>query len=520
MPIFSLPSNSGIGTLGKGAFDFIRFLKSSGQKYWQILPICPPAKEDSPYLSFSARAGNPYFIDIDWLVGDGWLSKEEVEEAGIKHAPIDVESAKKHNSPFASGKIDYKYVKESRGKIFSSLYLNFFSNTPQDYYDFCSENDNWLEDYALFMTLLEYHDFAELHDWEDKFKYREWHALEEFANEHKNTLNYHKMLQYFFFNQWDRLKEYAHENDIKIIGDIPLYVALTSADAWVDPQIFDINDKFEIATLSGCPPNKANRKDSVGQVWDSPVYNWEYIKEHNYSWWVDRLKAALHLYDIIRIDHFKGFESYYNINAKTRDSLNGEWKKGPGYEFWETISQELGFKDSSELPIFAEDLGIITPPLQKLLEDCNFEGMKVLQYAFNNTKKAELYLPENKSKNDNKYLPQNYNAKYVAYIGTHDNTSLLGWMETVREDVLQNAFNYYQAKDKDDLFNKMINDLVSSKAVISILTPQDLLKLGHDSMINNPGTVGTNWKWQLTDEEFENLDSEKLLALTKSNERA
>lgn len=519
MPIFSLPSNSGIGTLGEGAYEFIRFLKKSGQRYWQILPICPPAKADSPYLSYSARAGNPYFIDLDWLVGDGWISKDDLEEAGIKSSPVDYAASKKWNSPYASGKIDYEYVRESRAKIFSTLYKNFFSNIPDEYFHFCIENKGWLDDYALFMTLLEYHEFKELYDWEDKYKYRDTKALKEFSKKRESTLNYYKMLQFFFFTQWRSLQNYAHKNNIKIIGDIPLYVALTSADAWVDPKIFDISENFEIATFSGCPPNKANRKDSVGQIWDSPVYDWKYLKDTNYKWWIDRLKSALDLYDIIRIDHFKGFESYYNIDAKTRDSLNGIWKKGPGYEFWDIVSKKLGYSSCADLPIFAEDLGIITPPLQKLLSDCQFEGMKVLQYAFNETKHADLYLPKNKTKNKNKYLPCNYEKNYVAYIGTHDNTSLKGWMDTVREDVLQNALNYYSAKNKDELFDKMINDLLSSKAVISILTPQDLLKLGHDSMTNNPGTVGTNWKWQLTQEEFENLDDKKLLKMTKEYER-
>lgn len=519
MPIFSLPSNSGIGTLGKGAYDFIRFLKKSGQKYWQILPICPPAKEDSPYLSYSACAGNPYFIDIDWLIGDGWISEEDKIKAGICESIIDIKAAKKYNSPFASGKINYDHVKKSRSVIFSALYKNFFNNIPDDYQEFCNLNKKWLDDYALFMTLLEYHDFGELHTWEDKYKYRYQDALDKFSTKHKNTLNYYKMLQYFFYTQWESLLKFAHKNDIKIIGDIPLYVALTSADAWVDPKIFNITDSFEISIYSGCPANKANRKDSVGQVWDSPVYNWDYQKKDGYSWWVKRLQAALKLYDIIRIDHFKGFESYYNIDAKTRDTVNGVWKKGPGYNFWEIVSEKLGYSSTSDLPIFAEDLGIITPPLKKLLSDCKFEGMKVLQYAFNNTKDEGIYKPENKNINDNKYLPNNYENNYVAYIGTHDNTSLLGWMDTVREDVLENALTYYEASNKMDLYNKMIHDIIFSKANTCILTVQDLLKLGHDSMINKPGTTGSNWKWQLTNEQFNNLDAESLLNLTKKSER-
>lgn len=507
MPIFSLPSDSGIGTLGRGAYDFIRFLASSGQKYWQILPICPPAKEDSPYLSYSSRAGNPYLIDIDWLVGDGWLTKDEVKASNVKPS-----KHIKEDSWISSGKIDYKQIKESRSKVFSFLYKNFFNKVPNDYMDFCSRHSDWLDDYALFMTLLEYHKFAELPDWEDKYKFRDKTALKKFKESHISTFQYYQMLQYFFYTQWKSLHTFAHKNNIKIIGDIPLYVSLTSADAWVDPKIFKIDENYNASVLSGCPANKSNRKNAVGQVWDSPVYDWEYQKKTDYAWWKNRLNDAFKLYDIIRIDHFKGFESFYNIDAKTRDTVNGEWKPGPGIDFWNSCKKHF-----NELPVFAEDLGIITPKLEKLLKDCNFDGMCVLQYGFN--KKSEEYTKENKYKSKNRYLPHNYRKNQVVYADTHDTPPLYGWLNSAPEEVISNAMSYYETNDIDELFDKMLMSIAESRANTCIYSAQDLLKLGLDAKNNTPGTVGTNWMWQLTEEEFNYLDSNKLKDMTIKTER-
>ena len=512
MPIFSLPSNSGIGTLGEGAYEFIRFLKKSGQKYWQILPICPPAKEDSPYLSYSSRAGNPYLIDMDWLVGDGFLTKEELAQSGVQPAKTVQE-----DSWIASGKIDYKQIEESRSKVFSCLYKNFFNNVPDDFVAFCKKHKDWLDDYALFMTLLEHHNYAELPDWEDKYKYRDEAALKEFKVKHLSTFQYYQMLQYFFYTQWESLQKFAHKNDIQIIGDIPLYVSLTSSDAWVDPKIFKIDENYKASILSGVPANKTNRKDAVGQVWDSPVYDWEYLKKTNYKWWVARIGDALKLYDIIRIDHFKGFESYFNIDAKTRDTTQGVWKKGPGSHFWKSVAKQFGKENINDLPVFAEDLGVITPPLDELLKTCGFTGMSVLQYAFNN--KAEAYLPPKVETNKNRYLPQNYKVNQVAYIGTHDNHTLKGYIDNTQPEVLQNAKNYFHVEDNDELFDIMIETAQKGIANTCILTCQDLLKLGNDAKNNTPGTVGINWMWQITEKEFKLLDSEKLYKLTKDSER-
>ena len=519
LPIFSLPSNSGIGTLGKSAYDFVRFLKKSGQKYWQILPVCPPAKADSPYLSYSARAGNPYLIDVDWLVGDGWISEDEKATAGIKPAPIDEKSAKKFGSPYASAFIDYDQVKESRNKLFSILYKNFFAKLPDDYAEFCEEHDDWLQDYALFMTLLEEFKYTELHEWPDEYKYRDKQALQSYADKHEYDINYHKMLQYFFYTQWRSLQKFAHENDVKIIGDIPLYVALTSADAWVEPKIFDINEDFSVSVYSGCPPNKAHNKQSKGQIWDSPVYNWDYLKETNYKWWINRIKDALDLYDIVRLDHFKGFEKFYNISAETRDPKTGHWKKGPGFELWEAIAKELGYKKVADLPLFAEDLGIYTPELKELVDKCQFEGMKVIQYAFNETQYADQYIGDKRKDFKNKYLPQNYEKNFVAYVGTHDTNTILGYIDEALPEVLGNCQNYYEETDPHKLSKLMIEDMINSKANICILLVQDLLELAQDARINTPGTVGINWKWQLSDEEFNKLDAKKLLEMTKTSGR-
>ena len=519
MPIFSLPSNCGIGTMGFGAYEFIRFLKKSGQKYWQILPVCPPAKADSPYLSYSARAGNPYLIDVDWLIGDGWITKEDAKISSVKPAPIAKEDAEKFGSPLASAKIDYEQIKESRKILFGILFKNFSANIPDNYDVFCEEHKDWLHDYALFMTLLEEFNFAELHEWPDEYKYRDKRALQDFAENNIDKINYHKMLQYFFYTQWRSLQKFAHENNIKIIGDIPLYVALTSADAWVEPQIFDINKDFSVSVYSGCPPNKAHNKESKGQIWDSPVYNWDYLKKNKYSWWVNRIKSALDLYDIIRLDHFKGFEKYYNISAETRDPKTGEWKKGPGFELWQTISDQLGFDNVYDLPVFAEDLGIYTPELKELVEKCQFEGMKVIQYAFNETKNSDKYIGDARKTFKNKYLPQNYEKQFVAYVGTHDTNTILGYIDEALPEVLKNCQNFYEETDAKKLAQLMMQDLINSQANICILLVQDLLELAQDARINTPGTVDINWKWQLSDEQFKNLDADKLYEITKNSER-
>lgn len=519
MPIFSLPSNNGIGTLGEGAYEFIRFLKKSGQKYWQILPVCPPAKADSPYLSYSSRAGNPYFIDIDWLIGDGWIKEKDAIESGIKPAKLAKKAAKEAGSKLASKKINYKQIKKSRDKIFAILFKNFFKNVPQEYIEFCETHNDWLDDYALFMCLLDYHKHKELPQWEDKYKYRDQKALDKFEKKRKKEIDYQKMLQFFFYTQWRSLQKFAHKNNIKIIGDIPLYVALTSADAWVDPKIFQITEDFSASIYSGCPPNKSHNKKSKGQVWDTPVYNWEYLKSNNYKWWVNRLSTALDLYDIIRIDHFKGFEKYYNIDAKTRDPKTGEWKKGPGFDFWKNVAPQLGYKKVSDLPIFAEDLGIYTPELKKLVKKCKFEGMKVIQYAFNETKIAHMYEGKNRKKNKNMYIPKNYTKPFVAYLGTHDTNTLIGYINEALPEVLKNCQNYYEETDPQKLAKIMICDSMKSKANICILLIQDLLELAQDARINTPGTVGINWMWQLSDEQFKNLDAQKLYELTKKYER-
>lgn len=519
MPIFSLPSENGIGSMGESAFEFIRFLKKSGQKYWQILPICPPAKADSPYLSYSARAGNPYLIDIDWLIGDGWITKQDAINAGVSPASAAKAQAKIANSPFASAKINYEQVKTSRNKLFSVLHKNFFSKVPKDFYDFCEEQSDWLHDYALFMTILRQYNYSELCDWPDELKFRHPKALNEFAKNHSQEIKYHKMLQYFFYQQWRCLQKYAHENDIKIIGDIPFYVALLSADAWVEPKIFNINDDFSVSVFSGCPPNKENNKKSTGQVWDGPVYNWQYLKKHNYKWWINRIKNALNLYDIIRIDHFKGFEKYYNVPAETRDATRGYWEKGPGIDFWYEAAKQLNFSSVSDMPIFAEDLGIYTPELKQLVENCKFEGIKVLHYAFNEIKNAKKYIGEERKSFKNKYLPHNFTKNFVAYIGTHDTNTTLGFLQQAHPDVLKNCQNYYEEKQNEKLLNLMIESIMHSQANICILLVQDLLKLAQDARINTPGTVGINWQWQLTKQQFNQLNPQKLLEMTKNSER-
>lgn len=515
MPIFSLPSKYGIGSLGKAAYKFIDFLNKAGQTYWQILPIEQTGPDNSPYLTYSSRAGNVKFIDIDLLIEDNYITKNDLDECGIKIL----------NTPEYC-KINYKNITKSRDILFNKVFVKFFENPPSDYKSFCKENNSWLEDFALFMTIKKIQqekfnniESTKIQQWPDKFKYRNEKALMELHQNYSKEVEYFKMLQYFFFKQWNMLKEYAHKQGVKIIGDIAYYVSVDSSDAWTNPHIFKIDKDFTFKTYSGCPPNKSNNKKSKGQVWGSPVYDWEYLKSSNYNWWISRLRDALNLYDVIRIDHFKGFESYYCIDGKTMDPKTGVYKPGPGLGFWKIAANELNFKNISDMPIFVEDLGLINQNLKKLIADTGFYGIKVLQFAFNKTNHPEIYKGQNRLKSSEMYLPHNYPTSSIAYVGTHDNDTLMGWINTIDKDILQNAKNYFEENDIHKLFDKMLLSVINSKSNICILCVQDLLKLNTEGRINVPGTIENNWTWQLSKNQFNILDPKKLYDLTKKANR-
>ncbi len=466
MHISSLPGNTGIGTMGKNARKFVDFLASAKQKYWQILPVCPTSFGDSPYQSFSTFAGNPYFIDFDILKEEGYLKPTDYEKV---------------NWGKDERFIDYGKLFVERHKVFSLLQKNFEKNLPSDFDSFCTENADWLSDYALFMAIKDAHNGIAFDLWEEDIRLRKTDSLDSWKEKTCERMNYYKMLQYFFFKQWKSLKKYANDRGLEIIGDIPIYVAADSADVWSNPSQFVLNDDCRPIEVAGCPPDCFS---SDGQLWGNPVYNWEKMAESGYSWWKKRLKKSLEIYDVIRIDHFRGFDSYYCIPYGSKTAKEGVWREGPGMKLFNALRDEFG-----EIPVIAEDLGFLTDSVKKLLKDSGFPGMKVLQFAFGGDGSSD-------------YIPYRYTKNCVVYTGTHDNDTILGWTTTATKEEVKNAKVYLRVKNNRQVVKEMMISAMSSVADTCILMMQDLIGLGKEARMNIPSTVGTNWKWRATEREF------------------
>ena len=480
MHISSLPGPYGIGTLGESAYKFVDFLKEAGQSYWQILPVCPTSYGDSPYQSFSTFAGNPYFIDFDLLVKDGLLSKSDYEG-------IDWGSNEKY--------VDYGLLYIKRHELFAKIQNYFEKKTPADYKAFCDKNAFWLEDFALFMAVKDAHNGVAFLEWEEDIRMREPAAVEKWTKQCARRIEYYNMLQYLFFKQWADLRAYAAKKDIRIIGDIPIYVAADSADVWTHPENFVLDKKGVPVEVAGCPPDAFT---ALGQLWGNPVYNWEQHKATGYAWWKQRIKACLEIYDILRIDHFRGFESFYTIKYGMPDAKKGEWRKGPNADLFNEVKKEFG-----NVPIIAEDLGFMTDEVREMLKECGFPGMKVVQFAFDGSE-------------DNGYLPDNNPVNSIVYTGTHDNETILGWTESCSETELKNALEYFKVEEKADIREAMMLSALNSKAFVCVLTMQDLIGLGHEARMNTPSTVGENWKWRATSDQI----NEKIAAWLKDRTMA
>lgn len=482
MHISSLPGDFGIGTFGKEAYKFVDFLKKSAQTYWQILPIGPTSYGDSPYQSFSTFAGNPYFIDLHILVQQGYLSDSDL-----------------YNIIWGEDKtsVDYGKLYVNRRIIFEKVQKNFEKNIPLDFNAFCDGNAFWLNDYSLFMAIKDAHNGVSFDNWENSLRHHDKESLSQWSKNNSSKIFYYKMLQYLFYKQWYALKNYANENGIKIIGDIPIYVAADSADVWSNPEQFSLNEDFKPIEVAGCPPDGFS---ADGQLWGNPVYNWEYMKNDNYSWWKKRLELSLQIYDVLRIDHFRGFESYYCIKYGETTAKNGIWRKGPGSDLFKEIKMTYG-----ELPIIAEDLGFLTDEVRQMLKDVGFPGMKVLQFAFD-------------SRESSGYLPISYTQNSVVYTGTHDNDTLKGWMNSCSERDLKYAKEYLRTDDKN-LPQEMILAAMSSVSNTCILCMQDLIGLGGNARMNKPSTVGMNWKWRATSDQISNEISNFLSYYTKLYQR-
>lgn len=474
MPISSIPSPYGIGTMGKQARKFVDFLVKGGQKYWQILPICPTSYGDSPYQSFSSFAGNPYFIDLEYLCKDKLLTKKECESFQWGSNPKYV---------------DYGIMYESRYALLRKVYARFTKKEPQDFEKFCENEKQWLDDYALFMALKDANGGQAWSNWDKSLRLREKKAMEEATEKYSEEIRFYKMLQYLFYQQWNALKAYANEAGIEIIGDVPIYVAGDSADVWANPEQFYLDENLEPIEVAGCPPDAFS---DDGQLWGNPLFRWNVMKKDGYTWWTRRIKAMSELYDIIRIDHFRGFDSFYAIPAKDDTAKNGQWKQGPGMDLFCELEKKLG-----KLPIIVEDLGFLTPSVHKLLKDSGFPGMKVIQFAFD-------------SREESDYLPHTYTNHCVVYTGTHDNDTVMGWMKTAPKASVKYAKEYLNLTKEEGYNWGMMRAAWSSVADMAIVPMQDILGLGSEARINTPSTLGNNWKWRATPEQIDAKVAKKL----------
>lgn len=481
LPIASLPSPYGIGGFSKEAYEFIDLLEETGQKLWQILPLGPTSYGDSPYQSFSTFAGNPYFIDLDTLVEKGWLTKEACEASDYG----DNESY-----------IDYGRIYDSRFVLLKQAFLNSDVLSDEKFTEFCKANQHWLPDYALYMALKNQNDGKSWIEWEEEIRLRKPEAVEYYKKELEEECNFYEFLQYEFHEQWTKVKEYAHKKGIQIVGDVPIYVAFDSADTWANPELFQLDEKNLPLGVAGCPPDAFS---ATGQLWGNPLYNWAYHKKTGYDWWLKRIAYCFDLYDIVRIDHFRGFDEYYSIPYGDETAVNGHWEKGPGMDLFNTVKEKLG-----ELDIIAEDLGFLTESVFQLLKDSGYPGMKVLQFAFDPSE-------------DSDYLTYKYQRNCVVYTGTHDNDTTAGWFEKLSDGDKEVALRYMNSfyTPKEEQHWDLIALAMRSTADTCIIPVQDFLGLGSEARINMPSTLGDNWKWRMTKGAFSEELKEKIRRMTK-----
>ncbi|MGN0624255.1 MAG: 4-alpha-glucanotransferase [Oscillospiraceae bacterium] len=483
MHISSLPNDYGIGKLGKEAYRFADFLKKSGQRYWQILPISPTSYGDSPYQSFSVYAGNPYFIDLEALEEDGLLKADEYKDIDWGNDPCCVDYGLLYNKVF---------------EVLEKAYARFDMKS-EDFAAFAEQNKGWLDDYGLFMALKFAHGGKAWYLWEKPLRMFQPSAVAKARKKYAADIGFWKFVQYEYSVQWKKLKAYVNSLGIDIIGDIPIYVAYDSVEVWTSPQYFLLDENKTPIDVAGCPPDIFSAK---GQLWGNPLYRWDVMEKENYAWWISRIKAAVNTYDVVRIDHFRGFESYYTIPYGREDAVVGEWRKGPDMKLFKELKKQLG-----RCRIIAEDLGFITPQVAKLLKASGFPGMKVLEFAFD---------PDGKSN----YLPHNYkNSNNICYTGTHDNETLVGWVESLSRKEAKFCRDYLNVKRNKDIPWAMIRLAWQSVSDTAIAQMQDILELDSSARMNTPSTLGGNWQWRASEKMFTDELAQKIYGLTKLYDR-
>ena len=477
MHITSLPSPYGIGTMGAEAFKFVDFLKSAGQSLWQILPLTPTGYGDSPYQSCSTFAGNHYLIDLDLLIAQGLLKEEEVKTITWS---------------YRDDKVDFGTQYNNRLAVLRLAYGRF---TEQEKLDaFCREQAGWLPDFALFMALKDRNGGKPWYQWEDALKFRDSDAVWNTRQELKNEIRFYCFVQYLFFTQWTALRSYAHKNGVRIIGDVPIYVPYDSVDVWSNPELFQLDAAMNPVDVAGCPPDAFS---DDGQLWGNPLYRWDVIGKDGFSWWIRRLAAAGELYDIVRLDHFRGFEAYWAVPYGDATARNGRWIKGPGMDFVNAVKNHL-----PHVSLIAEDLGFLTQEVLDLRDESGYPGMKVLEFAFDSREPSE-------------YLPHTYTNNSVCYVGTHDNMTMRQWFDTAEKEAVAYASEYMCLNEQEGLVWGTIRTAMSSVSDQCVVQMQDYLDLGAEARMNFPGTCdGTNWTWRAKSGVFTDALAAKIRKLT------
>lgn len=479
LPVSSIPSKYGIGTFSKQAYEFVDFLERAGQSFWQILPLGPTGYGDSPYQSFSTFAGNPYYIDLEELIKKGWLTKEECDACDFGSD---------------DGYVDYEKIYLSRFRILKIAYERSNIKEDKEFGKFKEDNAAWLEDYALYMAVKNsFHGISWI-EWEEDIRLRKPEAMKAYKEKFADEIEFYQFQQFVFAVQWLALKAYANKKKISIIGDIPIYVAFDSADTWANPELFQLDESCTPTGVAGCPPDSFS---ATGQLWGNPLYKWEYHKETGYEWWMHRISYCYRLYDVVRIDHFRGFDEYYFIPYGDTTAEFGHWEKGPGYDIFKVMKEKIGKK-----PVIAEDLGFLTPSVISLVKKTGYPGMKIQQFAFD-------------SREESDYLPHNYSNNSVVYTGTHDNDTTMGWYGSLNRQDKAFAKRYLNIKAKKEIYWEFIRAALSSVADTAIIPVQDYLGLGSEARVNMPSTLGNNWKWRLRDGQLDDSLAERIREITK-----
>ena len=481
LPISSIPSEYGIGCFSKEAYEFVDQLVEGGQQYWQILPLGPTGFGDSPYQSFSTFAGNPYFIDLVTLIEEGLLTREECDSCDWGDSEDFVCYDKQYQSRFKLLRLAFERSGYEKDEAFAA---------------FVEANRDWLDDYCFYMAIKNDQGGAGWTSWPKELKNRGKRAMKKIEADLAEEINFYRYQQYLFDKQWSKLKAYANENEIKIIGDVPIYVAFDSADAWANPKLFQFDKDITPKAVAGCPPDAFSK---TGQLWGNPLYNWKHHKKTDYAWWIARMKHSLTRYDVVRIDHFRGFDEYYAIPYGDEDAKNGKWEKGPGMDLFNALKKEI-----ENLNVIAEDLGLLTDSVLELLEESGFPGMKVLQFAFDKTENSA-------------YLPYKYNKNCVVYTGTHDNETTKGWLEGLTGHDNTFVREYINCYDKpvNECVWTLIRTAMASPADLAIIPIQDYLCLGNEARINAPSTLGKNWQWRMRKNQISEITLYNMNELTR-----